>query len=200
MSKALLVVGSAPCLYEDLAKARELYPDHEVMLLNGACTCVKDAQHVLAGHVDQSEYIAACRREKFPTAKPWRLHATWVPHRYRRPATPVDQYPSVTDWHTPWVNTRATSAGKAIRIGMKLGFDPIILCGCPMDGRGYTPDEAVFPREPSCQRIGDPTKQNRRLIQMYRDSMKLLAETEFKGRAFSMCGYTREVLGAPPGC
>lgn len=47
---ALLVVGSAPCAHEDYAKACVLYPDHETMLVNGACAMIENAEHMLSGH------------------------------------------------------------------------------------------------------------------------------------------------------
>ena len=36
----LLVVGSAPCLHDDMAAAFKIYPDAHVMLVNGACVAV----------------------------------------------------------------------------------------------------------------------------------------------------------------
>jgi hypothetical protein len=167
------------------------------MLLNGACTAVEDAEHVLAGHTDKAELFAAARREAFPHAKPWRLHASWAVHRQRRPEPPHAQYPSVTDWHGAWASSGATSAGKAALIGLRLGYDLIVLAGCPMDGSGYSFDEAIVPHDKSCQRIGDATKQKQRTIVRYRERMKQLAEGEFKNKVFSMSGYTRQVLGAP---
>jgi hypothetical protein len=50
MSDVVIVVGSAPSLHEDLANAKAMYPDAEVMLINGACAAIEDAEHILAGH------------------------------------------------------------------------------------------------------------------------------------------------------
>ena len=192
--RVLLAVGSAPGLYADLANGLERYPDAEVMLINGACTAVEDAQHVLAGHTDKAEFFAKARADAFPLALPWRLHATWM---IRHPI-PRDLYPSVTDWHGPEHSSGATSAGKAAMIGLSMGFDRIILCGCPMDGSGYFPGESKgIPQLASCQRIGDAKKQQMATIRRYRKRMLELAQTLFKGKVFSFSGYTREVLGAP---
>lgn len=196
MTRALLVVGSAPCAHDDLAAARALFPDGEVLLVNGACTMIEDAEHMLAGHTDRAEFFAATRREAFPD-RPIRIHASWARHRQRRPEPPFDKYPSVTQWHGPEVSSGATSAGKAALIGLALGYDPVVLCGCPLDGSGYSFDEAYAPYDSSCQRVGDPKMQNRRTIVRYRERMKQLAETTFRGRVFSMSGYTKQVLGAP---
>jgi hypothetical protein len=191
---ALLVVGSAPCALEDLAKARELYPDHEVMLVNGACTLVENAQHILAGHTRQAEEFALARFGAFPDAPAVKVHANWAsPTR-----VPKNEYPSVTDWWPADVSSGATSAGKAALIGIRMGFKPVVLCGCPMDGSGYHPKEGRVMRDASCQRVGDPKMQERRTIRRYRERMANLAKTEFRDRVFSMSGYTREQLGAPP--
>ncbi len=193
----LLVVGSAPCLYADLEAAKRVSQAHQIMLVNGACVAVEHAQHVLAGHTDKAEDFARARREAFPFALPWRLHAT----RYTRKQPMEHRYPSVTDWWSGTMSSGATSAGKAALIGLAMGFDRVILCGCPMDGTGYFLGESVtgaeIRHEKACQRVGDPTKQDRRTLVRYRATMARLAETTFKGRVLSMSGYTQRVLGAP---
>lgn len=193
----LLVVGSAPCLYDDLQKAKALFPDAEVMLVNGAGAAVESAGHLLAGHTAKAEEFARARREAFPFALPWKLHATM----YTRKQPLERMYPSVDVWWPGTFSSGATSAGKAALIGMAMGHELIVLCGCPMDGSGYFPGEstvgAAIRQEAACQRIGDKTKQDRTLIRRYRDTMAKLAQTTFKDRVKSMSGFTKEVLGAP---
>lgn len=193
--RVMIAVGSAPCLHEDLEKALRLHPAAAVMLINGACTSIEHAEHVLAGHTAKAEQFAAARREAFPNAAPWRLHANWTSKRL----VPKHEYPSVTDWWGPDVSTGATSAGKAARIGFHLGFEFVILAGCPLDGSGYSIDEAQVPHDPACIRVGnpDPKVQKAKILQRYRDSMTRLAKSDFKGRVFSMSGFTKKVLGAP---
>jgi hypothetical protein len=193
--RSLLVVGSAPGLYADLAAAQALCEDFEVMLINGAGAAVEHAQHLLAGHTDKADAFVAARDAAFPFAAPYAVHATFVDRKSAEPpASPV-----VTRW---WPQSRfssgATSAGKAARIGLAMGFDRVILCGCPMDGSGYFPGESTgIPQLRACQRVGDPAKQQASTIRRYRERMAELAKGEFKGQVFSMSGWTREVLGAP---
>jgi hypothetical protein len=198
--KALLVVGSAPCALEDLAVARSLYPDHEVMLVNGACTMVEKAEHILAGHTDKAEQFAKAREAKFPFAQPVRVHASFrdAKRGNRRERELRTFFPAVTDWWGADKSSGATSASKAALIGIDMGFSPIVLCGCPMDGSGYSPDEAVVKHDNSCQRVGDPRMQDRATIRRYRDKLATYAQTMFKDRVYSMSGYTRKQLGAPP--
>lgn len=191
--RVLLAVGSAPCLHQDVEAALALHPDAELMLINGACASIERAGHMLAGHTEKAEDFAAARKLAFPHADPIRVHANW---KSKQPI-PWKQYPSVTDWWGPDVSTGATSAGKAARIGFHMGFQKIILCGCPLDGSGYSFDEAQVAHD--CLRVGAPETQEAKVIQRYRATMARLAAGDFKGRVFSVSGFTAQVLGYPPG-
>lgn len=193
MSGTLIVVGSAPCLFEDVENALLLRPLAALMLVNGACTAIESADHVLSGHTDKAEMFAAGRRKTFPAAPPWRLHAT-IDTRHVAEAKLL--YPSVTDWHDKDICTGATSIAKAAKLGFKLGFEEVILAGAPMDGSGYSPSECKVGH--NCKRVGDSAAQNHRVIQGYRLKLKKLADGEFKNKVFSMSGYTRDCLGLPP--
>lgn len=197
VDKALLVVGSAPCLFKDIEQALEIYNTAHIMLVNGACVSLENAQHVLAGHTNKAEEFAAARRKVFPSAVPWRLHANWG-----NPATLPDakkDYPSVTDWWPRKYSTGATSVGKATMMGLDMGYAPIVICGAPMDGSGYFSGESETGGKikHDCIRIGDPSKQDTRVLDRYRKTFAELAQGEFKGKVFSMSGFTRTCLGAP---
>lgn len=192
--KVLLAVGSAPCAYEDVEKAKALYPESELMAINGACTMFEDIQHMLAGHTVRATDFFNARQAAFPGAKPVRVHANWAsPGR-----VPKLDFPCVTDWWDGTFSSGATSAGKAALIGLAMGFDFVILCGCPMDGSGYSFEEAKVPQDVACQRIGDPTKQDRSSIKRYKEKLVSYAQTTFKGKVFSMSGFTKLHLGLPP--
>jgi hypothetical protein len=196
MSDVVIVVGSAPSLHEDLANAKAMYPDAEVMLINGACAAIEDAEHILAGHTEKAEEFVAARDKAFPFAKPYRVHAT---QRVGKNCIQPEEYPSVTDWWPPECSSGATSAGKAALICLKLGVRMVVFAGCPLDGSGYFVGESAGIRQQAtCQRVGDPRKQQAATIRRYKKRMAELAETTFKGKVFSMSGYTRDLLGYPP--
>jgi hypothetical protein len=189
----LLVVGSAPCLFDDVQRALVLRPDAKIMLVNGACTTIENADHVLSGHTDKAELFAAARRKAFPLAPLWRLHATTDS---KHAADAHKAFPSVTDWWDKSYCTGATSVAKGALIGLRaLGFDEAILCGAPLDGSGYAASEAIVPH--NCHRVGDPKAQDRRQIDGYRRKFKKFAEAH-RGRVFSMSGFTRDCSGEPP--
>ena len=216
----MLVVGSAPCLFEDLKEALKLRPFAEIMLINGACTAIERAEHMLAGHEEKAEFFAEARRKAFPNT-PIRIHACAHPHQLKHGIQQL--CPSVTDWWPIEQGIGATSASRAAKIAKyRLGFDEVILCGSPLDDSGYFPGEGKgIPQSLSCVRVGDPgvlkgvitpphngeystrpgenmKAQETRIVKAYRTRFKELAEGEFKGWVFSMSGYTREVLGYPP--
>lgn len=194
MEKVLLAVGSAPCAYEDVHRAKALYPKAELMLINGACTMFEDAQHILAGHTTKATEFYAARCAAFPDAKPVRVHANWA----MIGKAPKRDFPCVTDWWDGTYSSGATSAGKAALIGLAMGFDLVILCGCPMDGSGYSFEEAKVTQDVACQRMGDPAKQDRSTIKRYREKLVSYAQTTFKDRVYSMSGFTKTHLGLPP--
>lgn len=204
----MLVVGSAPCLFEDVKRALFIRPFASLMLVNGACTAIENAEHVLAGHEEKAEFFARERRARFPNAPPWRLHGCCHAHRKEMMR---GMFPSVTDWWPHEMGVGATSASKAAKLAFMLGATEVILCGCPMNQPGYFEGEAKVPQHIGCLRVGDHGKskfftpngqpmsvQDTRIIKGYRANLKLLADGEFKGKVFSMSGFTRDCLGAPP--
>lgn len=170
------------------------------MTINEACGAIENIQHMLAGHTVKANAFWKYRQEKFPFwHEPIRVHANW--HRLNE--APRSDYPCVTDWWDGTVSSGATSAGKAIRIGFNLEYEQIVLVGCPMNGGGYfNADETerfqkAFTKYGKCTRVGDDDQQEHRSIVRYRDKFRTYAETEWKGRVFSMSGFTRDCLGAP---
>jgi hypothetical protein len=198
----MLVVGSAPCLFDDVKRALAIRPFASMMLVNGACTAFENAEHVLAGHEEKAEFFARERERVFPGTK-YRLHACCHPHRRQMMAS---MFPSVTDWWPHEKGVGATSASKAAKLCFELGATEVILCGCPLDQPGYFAGEAKVPQHVMCNRIGDHgvahglgiPVQETRIVKMYRQRFKELAEGEFKNRVFSMSGFSRDCLGPPP--
>ena len=91
--------------------------------------------------------------------------------------------------HTwPWPG-HGTSALGAVYTGIAMGYNPIILCGCPLDDSPnyFSPswEKRNFSREVSEQVDGN--------LAYWSGA----ARKCFKGRVKSMSGRTRELLGAP---
>src|ERR1700688_7187 len=132
MQKTMLVVGSAPGVFQDVERALILRPAAELFLVNGAATLFERAAHVLAGHAEKSELFASARHWKFPNAPPWELHAVSPPMRLK---VNRSLYPSVDVWHAPEMGARSSSCATAAKIALTF-CDEVIFCGSPLDGSG----------------------------------------------------------------
>lgn len=194
MTGAAIVVGSAPCLHEDLERALELYPFAFITTVNGACVEIEDIDVVVCGHTSKAKIFVAAREAAFPDGKPYQVWAN-----YGSSACRQEQHRCVTKWFGPEFSTGATSAAKAVRMLISLEYYPVIMCGCPLDGSGYFEGESRKGKGIShdCRRVGDPDQNAHRTIRNYRDKFERLAKGEFKGKVFSMSGLTRKWLGEP---
>lgn len=198
MSKgAAIVVGSAPCLHDDLERALELYPFAFIATVNGACVEIEHMDALVAGHTVKAGLFVAARDAAFPDGKPYEVWANYGSPN-RRDEFQRD-HRTVTNWFGPELSTGATSAAKAVRMTLAMDYDPVILCGCPLDNSGYFEGESQKGKSigHDCRRVGDPDQNVHRTIVNYRDKFERLAKGEFKDKVFSMSGLTRKWLGEP---
>jgi hypothetical protein len=182
-SGTLLIVGSAACVHEDLKAAQSIRPHAHLLLINGAAQLFEHAHHMLCGHGEKAEQFVRARGLKFPDAPPLYIHAS------RRGGTNPQGVTHI--WEN--VSTGGTSAWKAVRIGKAMGYEELILCGCPLDDSGYAAGESDGIAH-GCARIG---LGEGRMFNNYRATFKKRAREEGAG-VYSMSGYSRELLGAPP--
>ncbi len=77
MKGAGIVVGSAPCLHDDLKRALDLYPFAFVATVNGACVEIEHVDVVVAGHTVKAELFVAAREAAFPDGAPYEVWANY---------------------------------------------------------------------------------------------------------------------------
>lgn len=187
MGGTLLIIGAAPCVFADLKLARAKRPDAHVMTINEAAGAVV-GEHLLAGHVEKADLFLAYRRKHFPDAAAPYVHGS---------ARNLAMVPKCVTHLWRGVATGGTSAWKAVLVARGMGYEELVLCGCPLDASGYfNPlDTARFRH--SCDRIGYGEG---RMYQNYRDSFTRRAkEAKTAGWAvYSMSGLSRELLGEVP--
>lgn len=184
----LLIVGSAACVYHDIDRAKALRPYCDVLVINGAGQLVEHAQHLLCGHGEKAAQFIKARKQRFPDAPPI------ISHGSRRGGTD----PNGVDFIWEHVSTGGTSAWKAVRIGKAMGYEELILCGCPIDDSGYAPGESNGISH-ECKRIGHGEREGvNRMFHNYRRTFAVRARGEGQG-VYSMSGYSRDLLGEPPG-
>ena len=183
----LLIVGSAPNLMDDLAAASHYRPSAHVMAINEAAGVVK-AHFIASQHPDVMLRFAGLQEAKFGRHG-FTTHSGFDTH-----GQDPRQYPAVNYWW-PRIQCGATSAWAGVRIARMMGFDEVILCGCPMNGGdGYfMPTLAGSTAQPRFGFLG-PEKS---LVKSFKENLAAYARSEGDG-VYSMSGYTGEVLGLPP--
>lgn len=188
----LLVLGSAEGGLEELDTVRECRPEASVMSIGHAAGMTK-ADFVMTDHYEVHSELRALQD---------RYHTEYSTHCTR--ASGWQKYPAVDYW---WDLPRAiaTSAESAIDIGLAMGFDEIILCGCPLEGgtiqhpKQREKDGDIWPPPRDLRahgrKLGEETSDE--ILATFRRNFLLLAD-KWLGHVFSMGGYTQSILGSPP--
>jgi hypothetical protein len=136
------------------------------------------SDHIITMHPEILPDLLRGREEVFP-GNDYLVHSVAGGGR--------DYSPLVNKWWA--VNTPATSAGAAVLIGLKLNFDEIILCGCPLTGGdGYAVDSAL-------KGVGHMMPDSS-VLKEHQYGMRLIAMNQ-GNKVFSMSGYTAELFGQP---
>jgi hypothetical protein len=173
----LLVVGTAPGVREDVATASTLRSSRIVMAVNFAAALLP-ADMLFSFHADMIERFAAEQRKFGPA---------FTTHSDSRKGTRRG-FPAV-DYFWPGLHLGATSGIGAAHVGLLMGFQEVILCGCPLNGfEGYT--DGV----PACS---DRVWHNRANVETHQRAARAFAHKHGQ-RVFSMSGYTRGLFGPPP--
>jgi len=167
MKGIIVIMGIAPCLEEDLNDLSKLVDLKEVDFMAIGFDCsdrvLFDIQHVASYHQEFEQFKA--RRSKAGGNLDYRTHS----HK-----TPADHiWPLVA--RSPFSGSSALLGCQA---AIGLGYNKIILCGCPMQGLN--------------QKIKRPTSYDR-----FQKGWVKFAPSMFGDKVRSMSGWTCEFLGAP---
>ena len=189
----LLVLGSAEGWLCDLQWAVQHYPTHKIAAV-GHAAGLSRADYVVSDHYEVHEELRRLQDEIGGNG--YTTHATYT--------AKAKHYPAVDHWWN-WPRPNCTSMWTAVRIGIYTGFKCIILCGCPLDfgniqhpsqikkdGNDWPPPRDLKLHKPMAG--WDTTEEILQQFRMWFVSQCL----EFKGRVFSMSGFTKDVLGMPP--
>lgn len=183
-SGTLLIVGPSPVVYRDIENIWQHRPGAKIAGVNeGALAAESDFLMTL-----HPEGLNKLLERPNNIKDGCTIHSILNADRYNQPGAELVNY-----WWSG--ETGATSTGAAIDIGLQLGFEEIILCGCPMTGAdGYF----CSTKEST---IEDPrfgySKHGSKLITDYQKAIKKMALNERMTNVFSMSGYTAKVFGFP---
>jgi len=181
----LAIVGSAPSWKKDFDWVKKNRPEYRVMTIGHAAGFVQ-ADFVVTDHYEvhsiltklqlqfHDQFTQHCTRCSF-----WQRFTKWV------------------DYWWDWERSDCSSVHTAIRIGLAMGFTEIILCGSPLehakiqhkeqikkDGADWPPPNTEGGRGSDDQ------------LGWYQENFQKHVP-EWKGKVFSLSGFTREQLGGP---
>ena len=175
-----IICGSAPCVKEDFEIVRSKRKNHIVIGINEAIWAIK-CDMLMTYHFAEIDYFLSKSLNK-----ELEIHTS-------------DTYPGHTNKKITgrWsVKGGATSAIDAVQICQQMGFDEIILVGCPMmGGDGYFHSQNAKETEEGCPRFGN--KENIELIQKHKSKLKDLAGDLNFDTVYSVSGFTAEIFGKP---
>ena len=167
------MAGNAFCLHDDLARARTMYPDAPAIAVNGASREVR-ALALLSAHPER--FVAP--------------GYDWIRHQVRLFGPGFTVHGATWRPDMPWVNHwwpdiigGGGSAWGARKLAWLMGFEPVILCGCPLVPGNYANDKPGL----IMTRLD--------VIEPYR--REIAADTEWHEGCYSMSGFTRDLFGAP---
>ena len=166
-SGPLLILGGARCVWDDYAKVRP-WP-HDLMVINDLGSTLHDPfQHWVTLH---GNYAADWKRYRLRHGghKEYLFHSkSGAPH---------------TDVVWNFAHSGSVSGLFACFIALLLGYDRIILAGCPQDGQGHYFDP--------------PWEQHKDFSRASNEGPWTKALPILAGKVTSLSGRTREWLGSP---
>lgn len=191
-SGVCLVVGYAPDVHSDVARARELYPNAPMLGAKFAAGLYPEIVHVWTTHLEQAgEIKARAGHRVYVHARPKKVQRKWTMHIYGKHEFDIDYtWPSLA-----WVSgSSGLAAALWARWGM--GFDTVIMCGIPLEEGGYCKEVAAFKPLRGVRGVSfappNALKHWRQALLDYRDKGKMQG-------IYSMSGFTRDKLGEPDG-
>lgn len=170
-SGPVLVCGNAACLFDDVSRARSVVGDVPVIAINGAAKVIK-ADALYSKHPERFITFRWLDGQQFHFNTTPTIHAD----------TRAKEKPACVDYWWEGIWGGGGSAWDARKLAHYLGFDLVVLCGCPLVPGPYTNGGGIG---------GYMTDKN--VVQDLRDGLE--KDSKWHTGAYSMSGWTRELLG-----
>lgn len=171
-----IICGSAPSVFVDLEKARQLRPDATILGVNGAAGMIQEIEHIWTQHNNYTDiYRDAAKR-------PIKIHA-----RAGIMGNGVDY------WWQELVAVKGSSGLAGALWAKAMGFDEVIMVGIPLSTSEQDYSDKYLPNKKLPFFATEASILNwQQFVRLYKEQGKT------KG-IYSMSGYTRKVFGPPPG-
>lgn len=175
--KSVLITGLAPCLMQDWEEARKHRPNSEVILVNYSCTELV-GDYLFTLHPEQVKEMRRVALQKD-------LIVLSTSNRHNEKYAPFEN--DVDYWLPGDKFNGATSAYAAARAAVWLGYEEVILVGCPLDENSrkyYGKYKRAWEYRP-------------RQIHDYANKLAEYHDRFDDSKIRSMSGMTKRILGAP---
>lgn len=190
----LLIVGGSENAMREYSHARSMRPDAMTMTIGHASGFVR-SDFVVTDHYEVMLELRRLQDTFGSDDDHYTTHCTF--------SNRATEYPGIDYWWR-WRRSEASSVQTAIRIGLYVGFDEIILCGCPLEhGKIQHPlqikkDGDDWPPPRDRRKYGSKPGMNtsEEILESFRRHFVQFAD-DWYGKVFSMSGFTRTVLGPP---
>ena len=117
-SGVCLVIGCHPCWKEDYLNASEKYPEHKICLVN------------YATNLSRGDYLCTVHGDKIKSFLKLYKHGNKLTIIQRDNEYAVNDYPKLE------LGSHGGSGVFAAAAMAHIGFDTVIMCGCPITGDG----------------------------------------------------------------
>lgn len=188
MNQNLIIIGSAPCLADDITALIDLLMSYRMIRMGAEMSGTFDYMAIGLDAADiisvPIRHVATYHNYELPAFRERRiksgLNIDYLAHSheaFRSTSTPIDgrTWPDLKPDGSPWVDRiwpyqkpSGSSALLGIQAGLGMGYEKIIVTGCPLSGR-------------------------------YEEFHKgwIVQLDTIKDTVRSMSGWTRDLLGAP---
>lgn len=172
---SVIICGSAPCVFEDLEKAKRLRPDAEIVGVNNAGAMIPEIKHVWTQHNKLS--------------KEYKENADVKVHG--RSNILGDRH---TDYIWPKLNwvCGSSGVGGALWARWGLGFDEVIMAGIPLNSKNTLYSEKYPSKYTKKHGFADKHQ-----ILNWLNHLMLHQKNEKTIGIYSMSGETMRILGEP---
>lgn len=176
-SGIVLVLGTARCVFEDLEKWKEIEPRaYDVMAICEAVKAFEGFTHIATIEPGVAKRYRDILADKMEHPEQVVIHSSG-------PAPEVDVV-----WG--FSANGGTSSLFATQVALSLGYDKIVLAGCPLDSSGHFYDPPYAPTNPACLYADEG-------FSHLRNDWQAAANNLFGGDVRSFSGFTKDLLGAP---
>jgi hypothetical protein len=188
-----ILCGAAPCLFEDLAEAKKIRPDADILGVKYAASLVPEIEHIWTQHGEKTISIKkAAGRTIYVHARPRTFQTPggtlwYLPHK--KEAFEAIDY--VWDSLSYAVGSSGLAGALWARHGM--GYDEVILAGIPLSVNNAQYAEG-YPNKYQNKNSYASADQIDNWVKALKDHIK----NDRMIGVYSMSGATRKLLGPPP--